>query len=100
MSDANWKQIDPDTLPEGLQALYADYVAKRRAAGAAKALFEQTMNADSDMAGTGKRLVFGYNFGKLSAAIVDDDRKAPKSAQPKLSLAEFMRQQAANGRAV
>lgn len=99
MSDATWMQVDPETLPETAQALYADYVAKRRLAGAAKAAFEQEMQSAADCP-AGKRLVFGYNFGKLSVAIVDDDRKPAKSAQPKLSLAEFMQRQAANGRAV
>jgi hypothetical protein len=99
MSEATWVQVDPASLPEQAQELYADYVTKRRLAGAAKAVFEQHMNVVGELP-AGKRLVFGYNFGKLSVAVVDDDRKPAKSAQPKLSLAEFMRQQAASGRAV
>ena len=42
----------------------------------------------------GKRMVCGYNFGKLSVAIVDDDRKPAKAQPAKQSLADFLAAQA------
>lgn len=40
----------------------------------------------------GKRLVFGYNFGKLSVALVDDDAK-PSTAKGTTSLSDFLKSQ-------
>lgn len=98
-NDAQWQQIDPSTLAPDLQEFYADYVTKRRAAGAAKAGFEKAMNERANLP-IGLRVVFGYNFGKLSAAIVPDDKPTAKVKAPTLSLADFLRQQAGSGRSV
>jgi hypothetical protein len=98
-SDANWQQIDPATLAIDLQEAYARYVQLRRAAGKAKGEFEQAMNAHAELP-PGLRMVFGYNFGKLSAAIVPDDTKPAKAKVTAQSLAEFLRGQVATGRAV
>ncbi len=50
------------------------------------------MREDND-AGKGSKLVFGYNFGKLSIAIVPDTDKPKATAKPKLSLADYLKQQ-------
>jgi hypothetical protein len=47
----------------------------------------------------GRKMVFGYRFGKLSAALVEDDRKG-KAKQAKGSLADFLASQGMNGHAV
>lgn len=98
-NDANWQQVDPTTLPGSAGELYTDYVTKRRAAGAAKAAFEQEMNKLAELP-AGLRMVFGYNFGKLSAAVVADDTKPSKPKAPTLSLAAFLQGQVSSGRSV
>lgn len=98
MSDkANWTEIDAGELEDSLKQAYDLYKLAYREMKEARGAFERAM-ANAAQVPIGKRMVFGYNFGKLSVAIVDDDRK-PSSAKPKLSLAEFMQQQQANGRA-
>ena len=43
-------------------------------------------------------MIFGYNFGKLSVAIVADDGKGKAKPQaPKLNLAQFLASQAQGG---
>jgi hypothetical protein len=97
MSDkANWTELNADDLPAAIAGEYQKYKDMYRAMKAQRERFETALAAAADVP-AGKRMIFGYNFGKLSVAIVDDDRKPAKSAQPKLSLAEFMRQQAASG---
>ena len=63
-SDAVWSEINPDTL--------ASEMAKA---------FETIVSEAAELP-AGKRVVFGYNFGKLSVAIVDDDCKPAKATQP------------------
>lgn len=94
-SDANWVELDPTTLPANLSAAYAEYKEAYKFMKAQREAFEQAM-ADAASVPAGKRMVFGYNFGKLSVAIVADDRKAKpgKSAQ---TLAAFMASAVANG---
>ena len=96
-SNVTWVEIDPTTLAAKLATAYETYKDAQRKAAELRSAFEQQMN---DAAGLpeGKKLVFGYRFGKLSAAIVEDDRK-PKAASPaKLTLSQFVAQQAAAGR--
>lgn len=85
--DVNVSDISPDA-----KAQYEAYKAAYRVMKEARAQFEETMAMDYAVA-TGKRLVFGYNFGKLSIAVVADD-KPRKVAKAKVSLAEFLKQQA------
>jgi hypothetical protein len=76
---ANWQTIDTDTLPVAIAKQYANYKASYAEMKAErKALEDALSTAISPKAG--KRCVFGYNFGKLSVAIVDDDKPATKSA--------------------
>lgn len=98
-SDANWQTIDVAELTDELRAAWDKSKASYRAYQAEKRTFEQAM---SDAAGVpeGKKMIFGYNFGKLSVALVDDDAKPVSKAKPTITLAQFMAQQQANGRAV
>jgi hypothetical protein len=46
--------------------------------------FEQSMASAVELP-EGKRLVFGYNFGKLSVAVVEDDKPKAKAGAQSLS---------------
>lgn len=95
--EANWVEINVETLSEDTRKAYEAYKNLYREMKALRTDFENLMQDDAKLP-EGKRLVFGYNFGKLSVAIVDDDRKPRKAAPAKLSLSEYMAQQAAMGR--
>jgi spermidine/putrescine-binding protein len=88
-SDAVWQEIDPASLPEAQSKLYAEYKAQHKVMQATKAAFEDSF---APAAPKGKRFVFGYNFGKLSMAIVEDDRKPAPKAQR--TLADWLKQEA------
>lgn len=98
-TDAVWNELDPTTLPEVAGKAYDAYKALYRQAKEQRVAFETKMNELAALP-DGKRMVFGYNFGKLSAAIVDDDRKPVKATPAKQSLADFLKAQQANGKAV
>lgn len=90
---ANWLDVDVNSLHIAASVAYNEYKALYRQAKEARETFE-TIMADANPVPAGKRLVFGYNFGKLSIAVVADD-KPRKVAKAKVSLAEFLKQQAA-----
>jgi len=92
--DAVWVEIDPETLAGDQRQAYADYKAAYRMMKEARQAFEALMSADVQ---TGERMIFGYNFGKLSVAIVEDDRKAAKPKAMKQSLAEYLASRSAHG---
>lgn len=98
-SDAVWHEIDPSTLTNTIASAYADYKRIYADMKAARLQFEEGMQIAAGLP-EGKRLVFGYNFGKLSVAIVDDDRKPAKATPAKQSLADFIASQASAGRRV
>ena len=60
----------------------------------------ETMLSNAATLPEGKRMIFGYNFGKLSVAIVDDDRKPAKATPAKQSLSDFIASQVAAGKRV
>lgn len=91
--DAVWVEIDPETLDADQKQAYDGYKAIYREMKAQRERFEASM---SQGVPEGQRMIFGYNFGKLSVAIVADDRK-PKAGKPKQSLAEFLASQQAAG---
>lgn len=94
-SELTWTEIDPETLPAAQAAAYAEYKALYRKMKAAREAFEESF---APAAPDGKRFVFGYNFGKLSIALADEDKRGRKPAQPKASLADFLASQAQSGR--
>ena len=96
-SDATWIELNPDTLPEGVAANYARYKELYREMKIVRGTFEESL-AQAASIPAGKRMIFGYNFGKLSVAIVDDDRKPAKATPAKQSLADFIAAQAQSGR--
>ena len=98
-STAVWSEIDPSTLPEQIKHAYVYYKDMYRAMKEQRQSFEEAMTNAAELP-QGKRVIFGYNFGKLSVAIVDDDRKPAKAAPAKQSLADFIASQASAGRRV
>lgn len=89
----DWTQVDPSTLSHDDLANYEAYKAAYRTMKEARVMFELGMQ---DQAPKGKRLVFGYNFGKLSVAI-DTALDAPKTKQGTRSLADFLADQSSAG---
>lgn len=94
--DAQWIEIDPATLPEGVRKDYEAYKEEYRLAKIARETFEEALRAQANVP-EGKKLVFGYNFGKLSVAIVDDDGRRKSAGKSAVSLSAFMKSQAEAG---
>ena len=83
----DWTQLDPDTLSPELRKAYDDYKAANRAAQTARQVFEAMMTNAIDPLDT-EKVIFGYNFGKLSLAIVPADK--PKRRTAAVSLADYL----------
>ena len=83
----DWTQLDPDTLSPDLRKAYDDYKAANRAAQTARQVFEALMTNAIDPLDT-EKVIFGYNFGKLSLAIVPADK--PKRRTAAVSLADYL----------
>ena len=94
--DLDWTNIDIDSLAQKHQDNYAAYKAAYALMKEAKACFEGEMQVEAGLP-KGKRLFFGYNFGKLSLAIGEDDVKAKPATKGVPSLAQFLASQAASG---
>lgn len=92
--DANWVNIDIDSLSAGQREAYEAYKALYRTMKQAREGFEAVMASGIPQ---GQRMIFGYNFGKLSVAVVDDDRKAPKAKAQTQSLSQFLAQAKSHG---
>ena len=90
-----WTEIDPASLPDIAKIAYDDYKEQYRRMKHCREVFEQHMN-EACSPPDGKRVVCGYNFGKLSIALADA-AAAPK-VQPKGSLADFLAASQASGR--
>lgn len=90
-TDAIWVEVDVASLSDGARKAYEAYKDMYRQMKAKREEFEGLIAKDAGVP-EGKRMVFGYNFGKLSVAIVDDDRKPAKAKPAKLSLADYMAQ--------
>lgn len=88
---ADWIELDADSLPTVALTAYSEYKELYRRAKAKRQEFEALMNTQAP---EGKRMVFGYNFGKLSVALVDA-ADAPAKAPAKRSLADYLAAQAA-----
>lgn len=91
-TELTWTEIEPASLPEEQQARYAEYKAAYKAMRAARDAFEASLQA---AAPAGKRIVCGYNFGKLSIALAD---KEPERAKPTQDLAAWLKQNVERGR--
>lgn len=94
-----WHTIDATTLPvpiakqyEAYKATYREMIAERKAfEDAFLAMLASAPATHPLHAAKHKRHVIGYNFGKLSVAIADDDGKASPTAKGTLSLASLAR---------
>lgn len=95
-TDATWINIDVSTLGEQELAAYNAYKASYQAMKAAKTQFEEGLEASAKLA-AGTRMIFGYNFGKLSVAVVEDDRKAAKPKATTQSLSDFLKSAQGHG---
>ena len=98
MTDANWQDINVASLSDEAQVAYSEYKDAQRKAASLRTEFETMVTASLKLP-QGKKMVFGYRFGKLSAALVADDGKKAKAAQAKGSLADFLAAQGASGHA-
>lgn len=92
--DAEWTTIEIDSLSDHQQNMYGQYKELYRRMKSAREAFEAAM---AEGVPAGERMIFGYNFGKLSIAIVPDDRKPAKAKQGTLSLAEYLAGRKASG---
>jgi len=88
-SPATWTQIDTDSLPTPIAKQYANYKSAYVEMKAERKAFEDALIGVLSIP-KGKRAVFGYNFGKLSIAIVADDTK-PTKVSSAVSLASLIR---------
>lgn len=88
-STATWTQIDTTTLPTPIAKQYANYKAAYVEMKAERKAFEDALTALLTIP-SGKKAIFGYNFGKLSIAIVADEAK-PKSASTAVSIASLIK---------
>lgn len=92
--EANWVNIDIDSLHDEARNAYEAYKASYRAMKAQREAFEGTMSEDIPQ---GQRMIFGYNFGKLSVAVVEDDRKVSKPKAQTQSLSDFLKSAQGHG---
>lgn len=92
--EANWVNIEINSLSPKQQDAYEAYKAGYRAMKAQREAFEQVM---SEAIPQGQRMIFGYNFGKLSVAVVEDDRKVAKPKATTQSLSDFLAQAKSHG---
>lgn len=86
-TDAVWVEIDPASLNPEQKLAYETYKDAYRVMKQNRQEFEAMM---SRAVPQGQRMIFGYNFGKLSVAVVADERKETKARTPKLSLADYL----------
>jgi hypothetical protein len=91
---ADWLTIDPATLSETQRKMYDTYKTCYKVMKQARADFEQAMQEGVP---EGERMICGYNFGKLSVAIVPDERKPVAAAKGVVSLAAFLAQRKEQG---
>jgi hypothetical protein len=87
-STADWREVDTTALPTGLAALYSDYKAAQRLATDARTAFEAAFSEMANVPAS-QRLGFGYRFGKLSVAVLPNDRPTAKPRKATLTLASL-----------
>lgn len=95
--EANWVELNLATLTPHIARAYEAYKEAYRTAKVAKEKFEDDLRLEADLP-EGKKLVFGYNFGKLSVAIVDDEGKPKAASKSAQSLSSFLQSQMNSGK--
>lgn len=78
-SELSWNNVDVTTLPADVRKAYDAYKASYAAMKDARNAFEKLAASKVD-APKGHRVVFAYNFGKLSVALAPIDDKPAKAA--------------------
>lgn len=95
-SEATFVEIEVESLTEEQRRLYEAYKDSYRVTKGKRLAFEASMQ---NGVAEGMRIVCGYNFGKLSIAMVE--AKEPKKPKvEKLGLADYMARMAQQGRAM
>jgi hypothetical protein len=92
-NDVTWVEVDVASLGDAAGKAYETYKTAQRAAAELRVKFEGLVNEQAALP-EGRKMVFGYRFGKLSAAIVEADTAAKKSAPAKLSLSDYLKREA------
>lgn len=88
----NWTTINTNDMPEDIDAAYRAYQAAYKAMKAAKDHFEgELREALAASTPKGKRVVFGYMFGKLSYALAEDDTKPQAKPSSAVSLSTLIK---------
>lgn len=88
-TDAVWNTINTETLPTSIGDAYRAYKDAYRDMKEARLEFE-TLISKAISPAAGKRVIFGYNFGKLSVAVVDDDKPKSKASASSVSLSAMV----------
>ena len=91
----DWANVDPNTLPATILASYNEYREAAKFAAQARTLFETAFSSAVKPA-KGQRVIFGYRFGKLSIAIVTDDKPAT-THKGEQSLSDWLASRRASG---
>ena len=91
-TELTWTEIDPASLSQDQSAAYLEYKLRYAAMKTARKTFEDAMQVHAP---AGKRVVCGYNFGKLSVALAEAEVRKTKTEQQ--TLADFLTACAASG---
>lgn len=94
--EAKWTNVNVETLPPAMAKLWAKYKAQYALMKEAREAFEDAFAGEVSLP-AGKKIAFGYNFGKLAVAVVDGGAK-PKSDVSAISLADWAAAQERSGR--
>jgi hypothetical protein len=87
---ADWRAVDVDTLTDDLAAAHELYREANRQAQQAREAFETAFRAAVPCP-RGQRLAFGYRFGKLSIAVIPDDKpKATSAGRGALTMSDLL----------
>jgi len=84
-TDAVWNTINTETLPTSIKDAYGAYKDAYKDMKEMRLAFEQAISKAIDPK-PGYRVIFGYNFGKLSVAVVEDDKAKTKAPAGSVSL--------------
>lgn len=87
---SDWTELNVETLPAQARMAYNKLKQAREAARVAKDAFETAARDGMDVP-NGVRVVFAYNFGKLSIALAPDDAKQGKASAKAVSLTDWLK---------
>ena len=82
----DWRNVDADSLPIGLKALYDDLKSAQRLAAQSREAFETAFTEMVKLPPT-QSYAFGYRFGKLAIAVTDAAPAKPKAKSNTLDFA-------------